>query len=107
MGFASPISTHARTTRHSFCDISASPRCTALKSSSALPLLPLGTELAAPPPIPMRYAGPPTLTTSIPTSGGFFLWCARSIWPKPPENMMGLIHSRRSPLGSRAPYARV
>ena len=38
-----------------------------------------------------------TLTTSIPSFGGSFSRCEWSIWPSPPENMMGLIHSRRSP----------
>ena len=33
--------------------------------------------------------------------------CWASIWPMPPENMIGLIHSRRSPSGRRSPRARV
>lgn len=44
---------------------------TALKSSSAL-LEPEGMDDAAPPPMPMRYAGPPILTMSMPTSGSSF-----------------------------------
>ena len=35
MGLASPSSTHARTTRHSFCDTSASPRCRAGQGGGA------------------------------------------------------------------------
>jgi hypothetical protein len=34
------------------------------------------------------------------------VWRA-SICPMPPENMIGLSHSRRSPLGSRIPNERV
>lgn len=56
--------------------------CTALKSRSAL-LLPEGTEEAAPPPIPMRYAGPPILTTSMPISPSAFSRWRWSIWPTP------------------------
>mmetsp|Transcript_37596 Transcript_37596/g.77222 ORF Transcript_37596/g.77222 Transcript_37596/m.77222 type:complete len:343 (+) Transcript_37596:1639-2667(+) len=55
IGLRSPISMHARTTRFIFCSISASPRCTALKSRSARPsFCPNAIELAAPPPMPMR-----------------------------------------------------
>mmetsp|Transcript_42293 Transcript_42293/g.108165 ORF Transcript_42293/g.108165 Transcript_42293/m.108165 type:complete len:401 (+) Transcript_42293:127-1329(+) len=98
MGLESPISTQARTTRHSFWLISASPRCTALKSSSAL-LEPLARLDAAPPPMPMRYAGPPIFTISMPGAGSSLSRWAWSIWPMPALNMMGLSHSRRSPLG--------
>mmetsp|Transcript_115320 Transcript_115320/g.326772 ORF Transcript_115320/g.326772 Transcript_115320/m.326772 type:complete len:364 (-) Transcript_115320:7-1098(-) len=53
MGLSGPSSTQARTTRFTFCCISASPRCTALKSSSAA-LSPEAIEEAAPPPTPIR-----------------------------------------------------
>lgn len=53
MGLAGPSSTQARTTRLSLCAIWGSPRCTALKSSSAS-FAPLVMLLAAPPPRPMR-----------------------------------------------------
>mmetsp|Transcript_37183 Transcript_37183/g.71305 ORF Transcript_37183/g.71305 Transcript_37183/m.71305 type:complete len:276 (+) Transcript_37183:2195-3022(+) len=105
MGLASPISTHVRTTRYSFWDISPSPRCTALKSSSTA-RVPDGTEEAAPPPMPMRYAGPPIFTTSMPSSPGSFSSMVWSMAPKPALNMMGLSHSRRSWLGSLCPKVR-
>ena len=53
IGFASPSSTQARMTRFIFCSISASPRCTALKSSSSL-FSPWIMLEAAPPPMPIR-----------------------------------------------------
>ena len=46
-------------------------------------------ELAAPPPIPIRYAGPPSFTTHIPFSGAPFVTWPAAIWPRPAENMMG------------------
>ena len=73
IGFFPSSSTHALTTRLSLLDISASPRCTALKSRSALASSsPPAFEDAAPPPMPMRYAGPPILTTSMPMSPSVF-----------------------------------
>mmetsp|Transcript_24390 Transcript_24390/g.55567 ORF Transcript_24390/g.55567 Transcript_24390/m.55567 type:complete len:434 (+) Transcript_24390:1767-3068(+) len=107
MGLRSPRSTHARITRFIFCSISASPRCTALKSRSARPLSPSEREEAAPPPTPMRYAGPPSFTTFIPTSGSAFLRCRASICPNPPVKSTGLTHSRRSPPAVRIPKERV
>ena len=53
IGLSAPSSTHARITRCTFCSISASPRCTALKSSSAT-FSPCTMLEAAPPPIPIR-----------------------------------------------------
>ena len=106
MGLASPSSTQARSTRLTFCSISASPRCTALKSSSAT-FSPWTMLDAAPPPIPILYAGPPIFTTHIPFAGASLSVCRASICPMPPENMIGLIHSRRSPVGKRIPNERV
>mmetsp|Transcript_44428 Transcript_44428/g.123536 ORF Transcript_44428/g.123536 Transcript_44428/m.123536 type:complete len:241 (-) Transcript_44428:987-1709(-) len=106
IGFRAPSSQHARMTLFIFCSISASPRCTALKSKSAR-LSPSAREDAAPPPMPMRYAGPPILTTFMPTSGSDFLRCCASICPKPPVKRMGLTHSRRSPPTVRIPKERV
>mmetsp|Transcript_80009 Transcript_80009/g.214132 ORF Transcript_80009/g.214132 Transcript_80009/m.214132 type:complete len:415 (-) Transcript_80009:1264-2508(-) len=106
MGLRSPMSTHARTTRFIFCSISASPRCTALKSRSAR-FSPKAIDDAAPPPMPMRYAGPPSFTIFMPFSGLLFLRWRASIWPKPPVKRMGLIHSRRSPPKVRSPKLRV
>mmetsp|Transcript_12558 Transcript_12558/g.18864 ORF Transcript_12558/g.18864 Transcript_12558/m.18864 type:complete len:337 (-) Transcript_12558:1388-2398(-) len=54
MGLSSPSSTQARMTRFIRFSISASPRCTALKSSCAVSLEPCTRLLAAPPPIPIR-----------------------------------------------------
>ena len=48
-----PISLQARSTRFIFCSISASPRCTALKSRSST-LSPCSMLDAAPPPKPTR-----------------------------------------------------
>ena len=62
---------------------------------------------AAPPPMPIRNAGPPSLTHSMPTSGVPFARCAGNIVPTPPENMIGLIHSRRSLFGRTIPNERV
>ena len=56
--------------------------------------------------MPMRYAGPPIFTTSIPTSPSVFSKFVWSICPNPPENMMGLIHSLRSPFFNRWPNDR-
>ena len=64
-------------------DLPVHRTCTALKSRSAR-LLPEGTLDAAPPPMPMRYAGPPILTMSMPTSGSSFFRWLWSIWPRPP-----------------------
>mmetsp|Transcript_7001 Transcript_7001/g.16332 ORF Transcript_7001/g.16332 Transcript_7001/m.16332 type:complete len:385 (-) Transcript_7001:1155-2309(-) len=105
MGLASPSSTHARMTRFILFSISASPRCTALKSSDAW-LLSCKRLLAAPPPMPIRYAGPPTLTTHMPGSGSPLSACTAGIWPRPAENMIGLSHSRLSPAGVRCPKVR-
>uniref|UniRef100_A0A0A9CGR6 Uncharacterized protein n=1 Tax=Arundo donax TaxID=35708 RepID=A0A0A9CGR6_ARUDO len=102
MGLLSPISAHALTTRYSFCAISASPRCTALKSSSAS-FWPLTILEAAPPPIPILYAGPPIFTTSMPISGSPFDMCAWSICPIAPLNIIGFSHSRRSPFSNLIP----
>mmetsp|Transcript_15113 Transcript_15113/g.45266 ORF Transcript_15113/g.45266 Transcript_15113/m.45266 type:complete len:220 (-) Transcript_15113:903-1562(-) len=101
MGFAAPRSAHARTTRFMRLSICASPRWTASKSSAAFS--PLWTrDDAAPPPMPMRYAGPPTLATSMPFSAGFFAQCLASSHPTPAENMTGFSHSQRSPRPSSA-----
>ena len=94
------------------------------------------TEEAAPPPTPIRYTGPPIFTTSIPgreerpfcytpisyqfismeidclrrrhapVSAASFLMCVSSMAPRPPLNIMGLIHSLRSPLARRMPNER-
>mmetsp|Transcript_111890 Transcript_111890/g.361231 ORF Transcript_111890/g.361231 Transcript_111890/m.361231 type:complete len:414 (+) Transcript_111890:1331-2572(+) len=53
MGLRLPSSQQARMTRFIFCSISASPRCTALKSRSER-LSPSAREEAEPPPMPMR-----------------------------------------------------
>ena len=106
IGLASPSSQHARMTRFTFCSICASPRCTALKSSSTL-LSPAAMDDAAEPPMPMRYAGPPSLTTTMPGAGAPLTTCSPSMQPMPAVNMMGLTYSRRSPLGSRSPSERV
>lgn len=68
MGFLSPISMQARTTRLSLFSISASPRCTALKSKEESLEPCTSTELAAPPPTPIRYTGPPILASKLPLS---------------------------------------
>mmetsp|Transcript_44187 Transcript_44187/g.69131 ORF Transcript_44187/g.69131 Transcript_44187/m.69131 type:complete len:336 (-) Transcript_44187:28-1035(-) len=53
IGLRAPSSTQARISRFILFSISASPRCTALKSSAAS-WSPESTEEAAPPPMPMR-----------------------------------------------------
>ena len=68
IGFAPRRSIAARITRFILFSISASPRCTASKSSAACEAS-CTREEAAPPPRPMRYAGPPTFTTNMPFSG--------------------------------------
>ena len=88
--------------------VASPPRCTALKSAAESDLdSPPALEDAAPPPNPMRYAGPPTLTTHMPGSGSPFLARTAGIWPRPAENMIGLSHSRRSPDGRRMPKERL
>eukprot|EP00962_Isochrysis_galbana_P051945 scaffold23365_cov115-Isochrysis_galbana.AAC.3 len=96
-------------TRLSLFSISASPRCTASKSSAAAAAStpsPIALDEAAPPPTPIRYAGPPTLTTHMPASGLPLSACTAGICPSPAENIIGLSHSRRSPLGSSSPKVR-
>lgn len=44
--------------------------------------------------------------TQLPASASSFFTCVSSIEPRPPLNMIGLIHSRRSPLASRMPKER-
>ena len=106
IGFASRRSIAARITRFILFSISASPRCTASKSSAACDASCMRLD-AAPPPRPMRYAGPPTFTTSMSFSGLPLCRWRSSSWPTPPENMMGFTYSRRSPFGMRCAKERV
>ena len=69
--------------------ISALPRWTELKSSAS-ELVPVIIDDAAPPPSPMRIAGPPIWTMSEPTLTGFFSTWLRRIVPMPPASMIGL-----------------
>ncbi|MDZ7747672.1 MAG: hypothetical protein U5K43_01580 [Halofilum sp. (in: g-proteobacteria)] len=69
--------------------ISGLPRCTEAKSSSAS-LAPLATEEAAPPPRPMRIAGPPSTTTRAPAGSGLLSTCMGRTLPSPPAIMIGL-----------------
>ena len=62
------------------------------------------TELAAPPPTPILYTGPPNFTICMPFSGRSFSVILESIKPNPQLNIIGLIHSRRSLVtGSTSP----
>ena len=89
IGFALPRQLHASITPWQRRCISALPRCTELKSSAS-ELVPVIIELAAPPPRPMRIAGPPIWTMSAPTVTSFFCTCEWRMTPMPPASMMGL-----------------
>mmetsp|Transcript_630 Transcript_630/g.2493 ORF Transcript_630/g.2493 Transcript_630/m.2493 type:complete len:252 (+) Transcript_630:3509-4264(+) len=99
-GLRSKSSTQPRTTRFIRLSICASPRCTALKSRCAVPSEDTLDD-AAPPPRPIRYAGPPILATSMPSAQSSLNAWAASSQPSPAENMTGLIHSSRSAIASR------
>ena len=89
MGFAAPSDAHASMTPWQRRCISALPRWTELKSRSS-EFVPVIIEDAAPPPKPMRMAGPPIWTMRAPGVTGFFsIWLSR-MTPMPPASMMGL-----------------
>ena len=69
--------------------ISAWPRWTELKSSAS-EFVPVIIDEAAPPPRPMRIAGPPIWTISAPTVTSFFSTWLRRMTPMPPASMIGL-----------------
>ena len=48
------------------------------------------SELAAPPPMPIRMPGPPSCTSSVPGPNSIFLVCVEAIEPRPPAIMIGL-----------------
>ena len=88
-GFFFPIAAHALITPwHRRC-ISALPRWTLLKSSAS-EFVPVIIELAAPPPRPIRIAGPPIWTMYAPVVTGFFVTWSRMMKPCPPASMIGL-----------------
>ena len=89
MGLAAPSAWHWVMTSCARRWISGLPRCTESKSRCAA-LVPLASELAAPPPMPMRMPGPPSWISRLP-AGNSILWVsAASICPTPPAIMMGL-----------------
>lgn len=52
--------------------------------------------------MPMRYAGPPIFTTSMPSSGSFLYRWLWSIWPRPPLQGRGQASSEWVSLGCEA-----
>ena len=89
IGFASPSAAQWLMTSCARRWISALPRCTESKSSSAA-LAPAAIELAAPPPMPMRMPGPPSWISSVPAGNSTLCVCVAAIAPRPPAIMIGL-----------------
>ena len=88
-GFFFPIAAQALITPWQRRCISAFPRWTLLKSSASS-FVPVIMDEAAPPPRPMRIAGPPICTMYAPVGTGFFSTWSRTITPCPPASMIGL-----------------
>ena len=69
--------------------ISAFPRCTESKSSSAA-LAPVAIDDAAPPPMPINIPGPPSCTMSAASGNACFRVSREAMLPTPPAIMIGL-----------------
>jgi hypothetical protein len=69
--------------------ISALPRWTESKSSSAT-FAPASSEDAAPPPIPISMPGPPSCTSAAPGGTGLLSASGARRLPTPPATMIGL-----------------
>ena len=69
--------------------ISGLSRCTLAKSKSAL-LCPVAIDDAAPPPSPIKSAGPPSTMIFAPTAMPRFFACMGRTLPMPPASMIGL-----------------
>ncbi len=89
IGFFFPSAAQALITPWQRRCISALPRWTLLKSSASS-FVPVIIEEAAPPPRPMRIAGPPICTMYAPVVTGFLSTWSRMMTPCPPASMMGL-----------------
>ena len=89
IGLSSPRAQQASRTSWQRRSISALSRCTEAKSSPSSPVPALIDE-AAPPPSPMRIAGPPSTTITDPgETGRLWVWPGRML-PRPPASMTGL-----------------
>ena len=88
-GLSSPSATQRSMTSWQRRCISGLPRCTLAKSSSSS-LVPLAIDDAAPPPSPMRMAGPPSTTRAAPGGTARLSTLPGRTLPQPPAIMIGL-----------------
>ena len=100
---ASPIAQQRSITSWQRRWISALSRCTDAKSRSSADA-PCASELAAPPPRPIKNAGPPSTTSAAPAGTCAFCTCAARIAPMPPASIPAC-DSRGSPKLERAEVA--